>query len=209
MLRHRKEYEAALVDLDRALQLRPQNSDVLFERSEVYLNSHKAELAGRDLLAALRVDPSDAQADRLYGPTVQSLIHVGWQFHLAGQRTDSLRVFDLASELAPLDGEVLGRRAMVQEANDAGIEELRAQVDAAPDDLRANQALDYALAKENRFEEIVGLWTRYLARHDEDGRAHMERAGTYNHLGRRAEMIADLERACELGITEGCARLRR
>ena len=209
VLRHRKENDAALIDLSRALQLRPGNPDVLVERAEVYFALQKAELAAHDLLAALRVEPSHVRADQLYGHAVWSLIHDGLEFHNAGRREDALRVFDLASELAPLDGEVLGRRAMVLASGDAGIEVLRAAVDAAPDDLRTNQTLDYALAKENRYDEVVALWNRYLSKHADDGRAYMERAGALNHLGRRPEVIADLERACELGVTEGCARLRK
>lgn len=69
--------------------------------------------------------------------------------------------------------------------------------------------LDYALSKEKRFEEIAQMWTAYLARQPDVGRAYMERAGTFVQLGRQRDAIADLEKACELGITEGCARLKR
>lgn len=209
VLRHRKEHDAALVDLTRALELRPGNPDVLVERAEVYLEQKQGELAALDFIAALRVNPSHARGEQLYGPVVQTVVFQAWQAHLAGHRLDALRLLDLASQVAPLDGEVLMRRGMVQEATDAGIEELRANAEAAPDDLRAQQALDYALANENHHEEAAERWTRYLARNPEDGRAYMERAGAWNHLGRRPETLADLQKACDLGVTEGCARLRK
>jgi len=38
---------------------------------------------------------------------------------------------------------------------------------------------------------------------------YLERAGTFMQLHRQRDAIADLEKACELGITEGCARLKR
>jgi tetratricopeptide (TPR) repeat protein len=207
--RHRKEYDAALVDLSRALELRPGNPDVLIERAEVYLDQGHAELAGVDFVAAVRVNPSHARAEQLYGQLVQSLIHEAWEHHKAGRRLDALRVLDLASELAPLDGSVLEHRGFVQQAVDAGIPELRAAADAKPDDLRTIQALDYALGKAQRLDEALELWNQYLARNPEDGRAYMERAGTFNHLHRRPETMADLEKACEFGVTEGCARLKR
>ena len=201
--------DEALADLDHALVLRPGAVDALVGRAHVYLAREDGEHAGRDLLAAMRVRPTDAMAEQLYGATVQTLIHDAWAFRNAGKREDALRLLDLASDLAPLDGEVLGRRVIALTDGDAGIEDLRAQADAAPDDFRSHQVLDYALSKENRFEEIAQMWTVFLARQPTEGRAFSERAGTFVHLGRQREALEDLEKACELGVTEGCARLKR
>lgn len=201
--------DEALADLDRALVLRPGAVDALVGRAHVYLARKDGEHAGRDLLAAMRVRPTDAMAENLYGATVQTLLHDAWEFRNAGRRDEALRLLDLASDLAPLDGEVLGRRVIALTDGDAGIEDLRAQADATPDDFRSHQVLDYALSKEKRFEEIEQMWTTFLSRHPEEGRAYSERAGTFIQLGKRREAIADLEKACELGITEGCARLKR
>ncbi len=207
--RRARAFDEARRDLDRALALRPGNPEVLIERAELQLDLKDGERAGQDLLAALRVNPTHFRGEQVYGPTVQTLIHDAWVFRNAGQRDDALRVLDLASELAPLDGEVLGRRVLVLTEGDAGIEGLRAQADAAPDDFRSQQVLDYALAKEHRYDEVVALWTAFLTRHPDEGRAYSERAGALNQLGRRRETVADLEKACELGVTEGCARLKR
>lgn len=207
--RRARAFDGARRDLDRALELRPGSPDVLIERAELYLDLKDGERAGKDLLTALRVNPSHFRGEQVYGPTVQTLIHDAWVFRNAGQRDDALRVLDLASELAPLDGEVLGRRVLVLTEGDAGIAGLRAQAEATPDDFRSQQVLDYALAKEKRYDEVVALWTAFLTRHPEEGRAYSERAGAFHQLGRQRETVADLEKACELGVTEGCARLRR
>ncbi len=201
--------DEALADLDRALVLRPGAVDALVGRAHVYLARKDGERAGHDLLAAMRVHPTDAMAEKLYGPTVQTLIHDAWEFRNAGQRDDALRLLDLASQLAPLDGEVLGRRVIALTDGDAGIDFLRAQADATPDDFRSHQVLDYALSEEKRFEEIALMWTAFLTLQPTEGRAYAERAGTYVQLGRKREAVADLKKACELGVTEGCARLER
>jgi tetratricopeptide (TPR) repeat protein len=140
---------------------------------------------------------------------VTTLVADGWQLHKGGKRVEALRLFDLAAELAPLDREVLGRRTYVLTDGAPGVEALRAAVAASPDALIATQQLDYALAKQQRFDEVISLWNGFLSRNPEVGRAYCERAGAFAHLGRRAESIRDLERACELGITEGCARTSR
>ena len=209
--RAREHFDLAQIDLDRALVLRPGDPGVLVARAKLHQRKKEYELAGLDLLASLRVDPGDSEAEGLFPQVVQNLIYQGWKFHEAGRRDDALRLFDLASELAPLDGEVLGRREKVLSAGqltETELTALRAKVDAAPDDPGLHRQLDYALAKENRFDEVVTLWTRYLARNPDDGRAYMERAGAYHHLRLMPQTRADLKQACELGVTEGCARLR-
>lgn len=112
----------------------------------------------------------------------QGLIYQGWELHKAGKRDDALRVLDLAAELAAM----------------------QAKVAETPDDFRAVQRLDYDLARQNRFEEIVTLWTGFIARHPDHGRAYLERGGAYHHLGRATEARADAKKACDLGITEAC-----
>ena len=74
----------------------------------------------------------------------------------------------------------------------------------SPDDLRAHQQLDYNLARQGRFAEVVEMWNGYIARHPSDGRAYLERGGAYFHLRKIAEAKADAAKACELGISEGC-----
>ena len=126
-----------------------------------------------------------------------------------GALPDALRVLDLAAELAPSDREVLGRRAQVLLGMDApDISALEAAVAANPDDLRLHQQLDYALSVRRDFPRIAQMWTKFITRHPEEGRAYMERSGTYHHLGRDAESRADAAKACDLGISEGCLRAR-
>jgi tetratricopeptide (TPR) repeat protein len=78
-----------------------------------------------------------------------------------------------------------------------------------PDDFRAYQRLDYALASKGAFERVVALWTEYLARHANDGPAYLERGGAYVHLRRLPEAHADATKACTLGVSEGCARAKQ
>jgi Flp pilus assembly protein TadD len=140
---------------------------------------------------------------------VKGLVYDAWTSSQQGQRADAIGILDLAAELAPGDPEVLGRRAQVLSSGaGSDIAALEAAVQSRPDDLRARQELDYALSRQGDFKRIAQMWTEYLARHDHDGRAYMERAGTYHHLGRDAEAHADAAKACELGINEGCLRAR-
>jgi Flp pilus assembly protein TadD len=71
-----------------------------------------------------------------------------------------------------------------------------------------HQQLDYALSRQHDFARIAQMWTEFIARHPDEGRAYMERAGTYYNLGKQAESRADAAKACELGIAERCMRAK-
>jgi tetratricopeptide (TPR) repeat protein len=207
---HLNDPSGALADLDRAITLRPGHPRLLIWRAYVHHRALRWEAAGRDLLAGIRMNPTDRTARRILDTVVQGLMYDGWVHHKAGRRQDALRVYDLAAELAPTNREVQSQRNwVIAGEGNSSTEELAAleeQVRKTPDDFRAAQQLDRALQRRGQFERAVPLWTAYLAWHPQDGRAYLERGGAYFQLRQLADARADARAACELGISEGCAR---
>jgi tetratricopeptide (TPR) repeat protein len=109
----RKNLSLALADLDRAVALRPGQPVVLFRRAALLSRSKRWEEAGRDLLAGLRVDPTDHDGRASFDGVVKGMIYEGWEHFKAGRRDDALRVLDLAKELAPTDPDLHQRRAWI------------------------------------------------------------------------------------------------
>ncbi len=205
----------ALEDAKRAEELRPRLPEILFRRATIFDALNDFEPAGRDLLDGLRVDPADEIGREHVDRVAKGLNYKGDQFAKAGKRNDAIRMLDLAVELDPTNKEYRHRRASViagmigpREPGD-DLASLEAKAKAAPDDFRAQQALDYALARKGDYGRVLEIWNAYLARHPDDGRAYMERGGAYHHLGRRAEARADAVKACDLGVNEGCMRVKR
>jgi tetratricopeptide (TPR) repeat protein len=85
-------------------------------------------------------------------------------------------------------------------------EELEALSHRLPTYYEAFRQLDYALARQRRYADILPHWARYLKRRPEDPRAYVERSGTYWNLKDRANAAEDLRRACELGDRGACKR---
>jgi len=207
----KKNFDAARLDLDKALELWPNFEPARFRRAWLAWSVRQWEAAGQDLLFGLRVDPTDSEGRSIFDNVVAGLVFEGWERFKAGKRDDALRIYDLAADLAPTNGELLSRRPWVIVGHEgATVDEAIASAEAAlrahPGDFRATQELDYDLSRKGAFVQILPLWDSYLAAHPDDGPAHMERAGTLHNLGRDADARAEAAKACSLGISRGCVR---
>ncbi|RKG75072.1 DUF4034 domain-containing protein [Corallococcus exercitus] len=199
--------DAALVESNRAVALRPARADVYFERARILASSQKWGPAGEDLLHGLRLEETDADGRSLRPGVVKGLVYAAYEQHGAGHREEALRLLELAGELAPGDPEVARWRTRVVTAPSQ--EQGKEEQAGMPEDFRAVQQRDYALARERRFAEILPLWDAFLARNPEHGLAYLERSGTHYHLRNLEAALSDLKKACDLGINEGCARARQ
>ncbi|AKV03764.1 GTP cyclohydrolase III (methanopterin) [Labilithrix luteola] len=210
--RARKEYALAEADLVRADELRPMNAGVLRQRAQVRADLNAWEAAGHDVATLLSFAPEEAASEKVATRVVEGLVYAGWQAHLQGRQADAVRLYDLAAKLDPSNIEVRRRRPWVIAGPDAGkapatddeLATLEAAARAAPDDFDAQRAFDYALARRGQYARVIPVWDAYLARHPDDTRAYVERAGAQRHLGDLTRAFADVNRACELGSPEGC-----
>ncbi len=199
----------ARTDIDRAAVLRPGAPEIMTTRAYVSAHEKKYEQAGLDLLDALRIEPTRADARSLRPNVVDGLVYEAYQHEVAGRRTDALRVIELGIELAPDDARLQKKKnALVSGGADAsdGIDALEDAALRAPDDFEAHQRLDYALARQGNFNRVVTMWTEYLTRHPSEGRAYLERGGAYFSLKQLPEAFADAKQACSHGSSEGCTR---
>jgi tetratricopeptide (TPR) repeat protein len=203
---YQKNWTDALADFDRANTLRADVTTVVFWRARALNNIERYEEAAHALLEGLRVSTTDEDARELFPYVVGNLDWCGWDAFKKGKRADALRMYDLAAELAPTERELLQRRAHIIVGSDhPDIPALQKAVRENPDDLRLHQQLDYSLASEGRFREVVAMWTDYIARHPDEATAYRERGGAYFQLRDVPAARADAAKACELGDNEGCA----
>lgn len=205
-----KDPARGLADLERAAALHPGEPSILASRAWAYEVTKRWEDAGKDLRAIFLVEPTNQEAKRMLPDVVRGLIWEASEHKKAGRREASIRVLDLAVELAPNDPNVRQHRAwtILGDAGAGGIASLRAKVAAEPDNFDAHRQLDHALAREHNYAEVLTLWNTYLAAHPNDGPAYMERGGAYWNLGKQAEAKADATKACGLGLSEACAKLK-
>jgi tetratricopeptide (TPR) repeat protein len=93
--------------------------------------------------------------------------------------------------------------------HDEALTEVRAALALAPRHFPSLQLIDWLLVGRRRHQEVIALWTGYLAAVPDDGAAYLERGGTYSQIGDRTRALADFARACELGQSGACDILTR
>ncbi len=210
--RTRKDFARARADIDRAAALRPMDPGILTSRAYVSTYEKKYEPAAIDARDVLRMEPTNGGVRGMVNNLIDGLAYEAWQHQTAGRTKDALRVYELGLELAPGDARLRPRynALLVGDAGSAeGIAALEDEVRRSPDDFALLQRLDYALATQRNFDRVIELWTAYIARHPDDGRAYLERGGAYTQLRKMKEAYADAKDACAHGSSQGCDRAKR
>lgn len=111
---------------------------------------------------------------------------------------------DLCLQINPDDRDCWALRGKIIAASPKGIDKLRKRVAANPDDFDAYRTLDSVLAKEADYAAITEAWDEFIERHPEHSRAFFERAAARRQLGDRDGTVADVEKACSLGLALAC-----
>lgn len=72
-VRTKENFQIALSDLNAAINLKPNNSDIYLARAKLFICNHQYHLAEPDLTKAIEIDPNNAEAylvrSKLYKPT--------------------------------------------------------------------------------------------------------------------------------------------
>lgn len=209
ILGRKKDWSGADDACQKAKRQRPGDPDLVATCLASLWGLGRHEDAARDLLAILRRDPTNDDARSVYAGISNNVAWVAGEQKKQGHVEDALRTYELALDLAPNNPGLIFTRSELKYGPAKDVPALESNVAKNPDDLRAHQALDYTLAKLGKFDRVIEIWTAYLGRHPDDARALHERSGAYYHLKRWPECRADLQRACDFGISEACGQLTR
>lgn len=202
---------AALADVRRADELRPGYPDVLAELADEEADEEMWEPAGLDLMRVLRMDPTPSSALQNSSFVFEGLLDDATDALKSGDIPKAKRESYLASELGPDDPRARQLHNDVVLVGGESVDDLRSAVAKDPGNFEAIQKLDYQLDKQGHAAtlEMIPIWTAYIALHPEDGRAYLERGGTYYNNHQVAESAADANKACSLGNNEGCLRAKQ
>jgi tetratricopeptide (TPR) repeat protein len=211
-LYHLERYEEALVEVDKGLRLAPDDRGLLRMKADTLSRLGRPEPV-QELLARLAaIDPAGKTLEDGENLVADAWDQQGYQALRQRRYQDAVAAFDRVVEIRPAGAKLLINRgqawAMLRDV-DRALADFEQAARLEPTRYEAYVGLDRALAQRQDWAAIAAHWQRYLDLVPNDGRAYLERAGTYHHWGKRQEEGADLQRACELGVERACQILGR
>ena len=200
------EYEKALKDFDHTVELNPFDADNYYFRSLALAQLQKYKKAYQDVRTAKLLEPYDKKYQK-------RMVYLKSGMRIAGIKVTSKEATQ--KELNKINSQIeknpknavlyyyrtkifLKRGDVTRALND-----LSKAMRLAPERFKFHLLHDQILIKESRFEEIVESWNQYIKLRPNDGKAYLERAGTYYHMLDIENAILDAKRSMELGNKKG------
>lgn len=125
---------------------------------------------------------------------------------------DAIAAYDALQPESGRDAELTYWRGMAywQLGNSVqALQDFRRTIELDPANFNAHRYADRIMSREQRWDEILEMWNRYMEILPANADAYFERGGTNYHKGNLAAARADVARACELGKHEACAWAER
>jgi tetratricopeptide (TPR) repeat protein len=181
----------AVAAFDRAVELRPRDAELRFNRGTSLAALRRYGEALRDYDAALAAGMHDAGL----------LVNRGNVLHALERYGEALTCFDQAAARDPRDARAHYNRGNTLRALARNAEAVEAYERALALDPRMSEAmvnLGTVLAVVGRHQEAIALYDRALAIDESNADAHYNRANALRALERDAEAVASYDRALAL-----------
>lgn len=207
-LKRRKRHSDALADLANALALRPEEPDALEIRARVFSALGRYDNALADVRLIMELDPENSDLAWIRGHETKNAVSRARDLLKRNDVTGALERLNYGIQVAGESATLLfwrGRAYLERKQYDRALTDMRTAMRLDPRDIEAYHNADWLLAREGRWDEIIGHWNDYLKLEPQSGEGFLERAGAHRHKGDNDAFLADAREACNLGVQKGCA----
>ncbi|MEO7743486.1 MAG: tetratricopeptide repeat protein [Usitatibacter sp.] len=144
--------------------------------------------------------------------SVEDRRQAAYDLHRALKWPQAITAYDVLLREGGEEAQIRFWRGMAQWKSahfDEALRDFQRVIELDPANLEAHRNADRLLARQKRWDEILAMWDRYIAREPRDAEAYFERGGTYFNKGEMAAALADAEKACKLGKVQACTMVER
>jgi tetratricopeptide (TPR) repeat protein len=202
----RENYQGALEDLNRAIDLDSEDAEHYYWRSKIYSKLEKYDDAASDIAIAGLLAPWDEKIQSRKDWLVSKLIRLGYELNRARKHEAAIEKFNAALSLDPTHADAYNRKAgaliKLNELDEA-LPHAKLAVEYDPDNFAFYQKLDWILAQRKDWDQVISYWSQYIDLHPDDGAAYVERGGAFYHKGDLRSAVADAKIAADLGNPQG------
>ncbi len=205
-----KEYDKALKDLDRGIQLRPHTPELYRIKADVLFS--KGDLKGAlDMITFMETQfPGDGNVGQWRAWAAGTLVNESGPLFKTDLEQAAAKL-SLALEVKPDYGDAYYWRGVAYSKlhkTDLARADLEQAIKSNPRDFKAYQMLDYLLSADRKWDEMLGNLNGFLALEPNNADAYFERAHTYWGKGDLKNAYSDLNHACALGNKKACVMLK-
>lgn len=196
----------AVADLNKAITLFPERYRYYYWRSKAYYELKKIELALADSETALMLAPDDEYNQRQHQRVVSKLERLGYEQAQQHKLDVALKYYDMALRSAPDNPAIHSRRASVyidQNKFDMAEADMREAIRLDPKSYNYYKRMDWLLAREKKWDQIIAYWDQYIALDPNESWAYVERGGAYYHKGNMKEAVHNAKIAADMGNEDG------
>ncbi|HHH42017.1 MAG TPA: tetratricopeptide repeat protein [Chloroflexi bacterium] len=180
------QYEEALAELEKALELAPEDANVHANLGTAYANLGRTEEAIAEWQEAIRLNPDHYLAHYNLGVVYNDL---GQTEEAIAELQEAIRV---NPDYAPAHRE-LGLAYAEMGREEEAIAEYQEALRVDPDNVEVHVDLGISYAKQNRLDEAIAEWERALQINPDHAFAHYNLGVAYANLGRAAEAVAEFQ----------------
>jgi tetratricopeptide (TPR) repeat protein len=202
-----KAYRESVADLDRALELWPQDPKTLADRAFALIGMGLPEPALADVELLLRVDPTSDVLPNFRKGHAEAAVREGFDLARAGRLDEAIRRYTWADWIAPAQTEALywrGRAEIQKNDPELALEDFEESIRRNPRHFQSYVNLDWLLAQKGEWDSIIHRWDAFIELDPLNGDAYLERGGAYHRKGDAPAALADARKACDLGNRKGC-----
>ena len=195
-----------------ALERFPQDVRFLSARGRALMIVKRYDDASRDLLLATRLDPFNFEAKNDLHHILAELVRVAYYQAEAGELDAAIATYDRILAMRPRYADAVAYRghAYDRKGDLAQAEkDYRRAIALEPTHVESYRGLDRVLSQQERYDEVVRYWNRYLKRRPKDPVALLARSGIYHRKGQSELAKRDVNAACQFGNKEACDVVHR
>jgi tetratricopeptide (TPR) repeat protein len=200
-------YRQAVADLDRALELWPQEPATLGDRALALEGMELTKPAIDDVEMLLRVDPASEADPNFRERQAAIAVRDGYDLAKAGRLDEAIRRYTWADWFASGKSDALywrGRAEIERNDRDAAFADFEEMIRRNPRHFDSYANLRWLLSEKGDWDAIIQRWDAFLALEPLNGDAYLERGGAYHRKGDEEAALADARKACDLGNGKGC-----
>ncbi len=204
--RYMKDYVHAIEDIDHSISLRPTLAAPYRLRATIYIEMKDMDSAMKDIRFMTQQFPWSKDVQELTGWAAKQMLNHGHAV-FKNNLEQAIAKYDMALDINPQCAEAFYWRGVAYsklKKTELAYSDLKQAIRYNPRHFETYRMLDYILASQLKWDEIIAHWNQFLALEPGNAKAYLERAGAYRRTGDMKSALADLHQACELGEQEAC-----